>query len=346
MQGITGNVGSFDTSVPPKRDIRKFARRCPSLRILRWAGRHGKGEWRIAAGSSSIHAKIDFVPIQLVEDDEAEQITLGSGADVEDFIVGKRRANTPHPGKQMPIEELDETTTAALPGPFEEGKVSGVIPRVDGKVFPRLKSNYSPVSTFVLDGPTEESITRRTTSKVCYEEDASCTSNVSHARPTVIFGQMSEVHTPTKNSKTKLEKSYASISDPKTIKTNGELEKARKETKMAVLGESNGRRGSNGQTCLTNQTALQLHMTTMKVKEKVVTKVPGRDDAYSGYTSVTGQGNPTIMSTTSGAAGRRNKKKVGYQVKTDESGKIAATTKTADGAKKSHHQSNERGKRK
>ncbi|SPO39838.1 uncharacterized protein PSFLO_05319 [Pseudozyma flocculosa] len=51
-------LGQGEQVVPPKREIRKLARRCPSLRVLRWIGVHGQGEWTMSHGSQ----QVDFRP--------------------------------------------------------------------------------------------------------------------------------------------------------------------------------------------------------------------------------------------------------------------------------------------
>jgi hypothetical protein len=39
----------FDPSLPEVRDLRKFVKRLPHLRTIKWVGRGGKGEWRFTA---------------------------------------------------------------------------------------------------------------------------------------------------------------------------------------------------------------------------------------------------------------------------------------------------------
>jgi hypothetical protein len=347
VQGITGNVGSFDTSIPPKRDIRKFARRCPSLKVIRWTGRQGKGEWRIAVGQSSIHASIEFVPIHLVEDEQAEEITLGSGADVEDFILKKKKANMNYPGKQMTAEELDGNLASGLVSPFDDPQSAGtqqggseVTPRIDGRMFPRLKV-ASPTKQFTIDPLLNEC--KLATAGVDGDGDKRCQGaklsaegeKASKSKPTLTFGQVTRESNATKvSSKMKSPKSYAAISDPSL---KGKVIEV--ESKLPVLGESNGRKGSNGQVGSASVAGLQemSHQppssTSSSSKGRTVTKVRGPDDGYTGATIIIGQGKSS-MSTTSGAAGRRTRKKLASQAKADEEARALSATTLAPASTK------------
>lgn len=88
------NTNVTDACIPPKREIRKLARRCPSLGTINWYGRLGKGEWSIIPAATTLQTGVIFTPIYLIEDRDREKCTsLTSGADVERFIVSRRIAN-------------------------------------------------------------------------------------------------------------------------------------------------------------------------------------------------------------------------------------------------------------
>ncbi|UZJ54382.1 hypothetical protein CBS101457_003702 [Exobasidium rhododendri] len=318
IQGTTGDVGFFDTSVPPKRDIRKFARRCPSLRVIRWTGRNGKGEWRIAAGSSHLHTRIDFIPIQSVEDDEAERSTLRSGADVEEFVLRKRRADMAHPGQQSSVsveeavadgrssaayleEAHDETRKSSelktMKDTATRTKAASVVlatPREKETPSPRTRSNAAPQALAghtTLLGPS-------TSTTTALEETGKKTGSLSLTKrhDAKVLGAMPCAATAAKTSTDKRERTYAAISSP-TVSCRVEV-----PVKMTVLGESNTRRKvSSGP--LQNKEAL--------VKGHAMTKFREAEDGHGVATIIIGQGKP--KSTTSGAAGRRTKKKMEQQ---------------------------------
>lgn len=50
-----------DPTLVDPRDLRKFLRRLPAFRVLRWMGRGGKGEWRIGGSKKSTLTHIDFI---------------------------------------------------------------------------------------------------------------------------------------------------------------------------------------------------------------------------------------------------------------------------------------------
>lgn len=299
VQGITGNIGSFDTSVPPKRDIRKFARRCPSLRILRWAGRQGKGEWRIAVGSSSIHTSIDFVPVHLVEDDEADGIALGSGADVENFIKRKRTANCPPSGKPSK-DDTDSAPNTGLPisqkpGSAYDGHTTQQLRRASAGSGNNGGHSVCPATwgmpRMSAQGGEQVTPTKKNRPMVTLAHDR--------------LANASSPETKQNNSE-KLPKSYAAISDPffnARAEVGGLM--GRTEARMTVLGESNRKKPAvNGITVVGSLDALPAFSVA---KTRTVTKVRGPDDGYSGATIIIGQG--IGVSAVNGAAGRRAKKK-------------------------------------
>jgi hypothetical protein len=290
LQGITGKVGNFDTSIPPKRDIRKFARRCPSLKIIRWTGRHGKGEWRIAAGASSLHANIDFVPVQSVEDEEAENLTLKTGADVENFILSRRGCNANHPGNsaEEPAQKVAETA------PFtEEGERSrNATPTTtlaDGSLSPLLK----PIAARSEGAKSNASVKRL----------ADSNARDMKGKASDAIQSVDRLPTSPKASKGKQDRSYAAISDPKSV-TQATATEA--PARMTVLGESNTRKKAPA-------TSSHPNCNESLIKGgRTVTKIRDLDDGSESATIIIGQGKE--MSTTSGAAGRRTKKKIGSLV--------------------------------
>lgn len=314
VQGIQGSVGSFDTSIPPKRDIRKFARRCPSLRVLRWTGRNGKGEWRIAAGSSSIHAHIDFAPIHLVEDEELELITLGSGADVEDFIKRKRAANQPHPGKKFLVEEVDVGVLTL------KDKDTEVTPRVDGRQFPRLRVNTMPathIGETTADGAKVSAGKKKNSSAEVMMQATPSKKIIPPPAPPCV---------PLAKAPKKTAKSYADISDPTLVKEDATLV-AKTESKMTVLGESNRKKAGTP----------SIAPGTTPSKQRTITKIRGPGDVFSGATIIIGQGKGTTPK--SGPAARRDKKKANS--KQSEESVVTATsaseTPTSSSKKNKYH---------
>lgn len=306
QQGIQGSVGSFDTSIPPKRDIRKFARRCPSLRILQWIGRNGKGEWRIAAGTSSLHTHIDFAPIHLVENECSKQLTLGCGADVKDFIHRKRIANSAHPGKRISIEEIDALPSGLVAAEDRQAIITK--PRLDGRLIPRLRK--SGVSQDIVEivslskSDPKEPAKENDESLEQPEQNQSLKVRTTKATSVVLE---SDVKPAVSSNSTRLKtvnSSYADISDP-TIVTRFSGEKAGVGTKMTILGESNRKRSSNNGN---EVSSLSLEPATLTpkspIKNRTALKGLERDEVFK---TTNGQGKEIIS--TSGAAGRRNKMK-------------------------------------
>ena len=59
-----------DSALPDSRDLRRFVRKLPHLRLLSWTGRDGKGAWRFTKTSSLVnltftHSAITTLPIYL-----------------------------------------------------------------------------------------------------------------------------------------------------------------------------------------------------------------------------------------------------------------------------------------
>lgn len=81
-----------DVSLPPKRDIRKLARRCPTLKQVKWYGRTGKGDWLIDHSANSKLTAIQFVPIYMTNTDEGGAHDLIGGGDIQSLIEGQRIA--------------------------------------------------------------------------------------------------------------------------------------------------------------------------------------------------------------------------------------------------------------
>lgn len=300
QQGVQGSIGSFDTSIPPKRDIRKFARRCPSLRILQWIGRNGKGEWRIAAGTSSLHTHIDFAPIHLVEDERSKQLTLGSGADVEDFISRKRIANSAHPGKRIPIEEVDVLPSGLVSADDKETKSK---PRLDGRLFPRLKKSDALQEVAGVVSPSKSATKESAMEKPKQDQSTKVRTKPSGPLESVVKSSILP-----NGAKTKTVNSYAAISDP-TIVTGSNAERVKVDMKMTVLGESNRRRSiHSGKTTPTLPIeGIVPSVSSSPTKGRSVAKGRETEDIFKGATAT--NGNTKSVSSTSGAAGRRNKKK-------------------------------------
>ncbi|TDL25977.1 hypothetical protein BD410DRAFT_783979 [Rickenella mellea] len=56
-----------DSSMPPLRDVKRFARKCPSLDVIDWYGRNARGIWRIsraqaATSKLSSNVTVDYFP--------------------------------------------------------------------------------------------------------------------------------------------------------------------------------------------------------------------------------------------------------------------------------------------
>lgn len=305
LQGPRGSVGTFDTSVPPKRDIRKFAKRCPSLRVIRWIGRNGKGEWRIAAGTSSIHTHIEFTPIHQVVDEESEQLTLSTGADVEKFIVTRRSAHLPHPGKR--VEDFEAAASLAADALAKNGELK--TPRIDGRVFPRLKvSAGSSSKVGETQSISADDTSRQKKASPVEQKSSTKTSIDQGAQPVTKLADSIPITSPKV-------KTYAAASDPKSPST---IEDGRKknESKMTVLGESNGKKQS--------KTSLESSKTASK---------PRLDPRPRGTEEViNGSGQAKIPSLTSGAAGRRKRNKAAAAAASTSANKSGdtSTSKRAD----------------
>lgn len=58
---LAKQMAETDPTLVEVRELRRFARRLPNFRTLRWMGRQGKGEWRFSASKRSTLTPIDFV---------------------------------------------------------------------------------------------------------------------------------------------------------------------------------------------------------------------------------------------------------------------------------------------
>lgn len=58
---LAEKVAESDPTLVEVRDLRKFARRLPEFRVLRWIGRQGKGEWRFTNSKKTSLSPVDFV---------------------------------------------------------------------------------------------------------------------------------------------------------------------------------------------------------------------------------------------------------------------------------------------
>lgn len=58
---LAKQMAETDPTLVEIRELRRFARRLPNFRVLRWMGRQGKGEWRFSASKRSTLTPIDFV---------------------------------------------------------------------------------------------------------------------------------------------------------------------------------------------------------------------------------------------------------------------------------------------
>lgn len=58
---LAKRMAETDPTLVEVRELRRFARRLPNFRILRWMGRQGKGEWRFSASKRSTLTPIDFI---------------------------------------------------------------------------------------------------------------------------------------------------------------------------------------------------------------------------------------------------------------------------------------------
>lgn len=103
-----------DSSMITKREVKKLAKRCPSLKILRWIGRGGKGEWHIASGGS----QIEFFP--------TGSIPIGNGAinDPHAFdasLARRKTSSTASLREKLPISVNALLEGVENPAPFLEG---------------------------------------------------------------------------------------------------------------------------------------------------------------------------------------------------------------------------------
>lgn len=112
---VIGSNLVSDAGVPTKRDIKKLAKRCPSLKTIRWIGRGAKGEWSISGGGN----QIDFFPIGSVP------IQTGSINDPTTFdpSLARRRTSGTASLRERPPVSVNALLEGGVenPGPFLVG---------------------------------------------------------------------------------------------------------------------------------------------------------------------------------------------------------------------------------
>lgn len=106
-----------DPSLLDLRDLRKFLRRMPNFRVLRWIGRDGKGEWRVVPSKKSSLVSIDFTHSVILTKDVWLHCQMRPPSFVfeDDIVSTKALELPPSPDRSSPTElpALSRTTTGS-----------------------------------------------------------------------------------------------------------------------------------------------------------------------------------------------------------------------------------------
>lgn len=106
-----------DPTLVDPRDFRKFLRRLPNFRVLRWLGRLGKGEWRVSDSKKSSLTHIDFIHSAILHKRVWEECQLPPPSfEFDDDVATTLSLELPAtPDHQTPTElpTLSRTTTGS-----------------------------------------------------------------------------------------------------------------------------------------------------------------------------------------------------------------------------------------
>ncbi|WOO78085.1 uncharacterized protein LOC62_01G001638 [Vanrija pseudolonga] len=104
---LAERVAEGDTTLVEVRDLRKFVRRLPNFRLLRWIGRHGKGEWRFPAVRKTTLVPVDFI--------HSAQLTLGVWEECQRDPPSFKFEDDPVTYQTMALEPPASPTTPDVP---------------------------------------------------------------------------------------------------------------------------------------------------------------------------------------------------------------------------------------
>lgn len=115
---LAEKVVESDPTLVEVRDLRKFARRLPEFRVLRWIGRQGKGEWRFTNSKKTTLSPVDFVHSAVLTQRIWTECQLPIPSfDFEDEAAGSpQQLQTPVSPERLPSSEfpaLSRTTTGS-----------------------------------------------------------------------------------------------------------------------------------------------------------------------------------------------------------------------------------------
>lgn len=115
---LSEKVAESDPTLVEVRDLRKFARRLPEFRVLRWIGRQGKGEWRFTNSKKTTLSPVDFVHSAVLTKNIWTECQLAPPSfEFEDDIVSSpQQLQIPVSPERLPLSEfpaLSRTTTAS-----------------------------------------------------------------------------------------------------------------------------------------------------------------------------------------------------------------------------------------
>ncbi|GMK57160.1 hypothetical protein CspeluHIS016_0310000 [Cutaneotrichosporon spelunceum] len=115
---LAEKVAESDPTIVEVRDLRKFARRLPEFRILRWIGRQGKGEWHFTNSKKTTLSPVDFVHSAILTKDIWVQCQLEppSFHFADDASGSPRQLQMPVSPERAPFSDfpaLSRSTTAS-----------------------------------------------------------------------------------------------------------------------------------------------------------------------------------------------------------------------------------------
>lgn len=115
---LAEKVAESDPTLVEVRDLRKFARRLPEFRVLRWIGRQGKGEWRFTTSKKTTLSPVNFVhSAVLTKDIWAQcQVEPPSFQFADDVSGSPQQLQMPVSPERLPASEfpaLSRSTTSS-----------------------------------------------------------------------------------------------------------------------------------------------------------------------------------------------------------------------------------------
>jgi hypothetical protein len=215
-----------DAAVVDIRDLRKFLRRMPHFRVVRWIGRGGKGEWRITSTKKSTLIPIDFVHSATL----TKQIWLDCQREPPSFEFDDEVANTkalelpPSPDRHSPTElpTLSRTTTGS-----STSLMTAATPPSSAPVIVRRSSGTNSMNNSTVLGIEWESLPSPTAPTAPWATRRASTSNVPPRRLSSTDEMKLEIRTGKLEMKTK----DSGESQPRRSSTNSNSRTSRSPTK-------------------------------------------------------------------------------------------------------------------